>query len=191
MKKGGIRKVVCASCSALGHTTWDCKKQEREMVKKKERILAARAARREPEQTLWRAARKQWIKLNPPDENGYYACHYCGDTLSNNIWKLSDSIFKLTLDHQHPRKSIVGEVLVYDLGNLLPCCEYDNKLKKDLSYNTFCRRYYPHLLQEVPKVFGGFLLGDIRSDESNASEDLHREHDDGQGNLINLLPLDV
>jgi len=176
-KRRGVRTIICSVCSTLGHTEHECKRRKRELAARRSRQLAMRKEREAEKERLWLATRRRWIKQNPPDKNHCWYCHYCGVPLTNEWKYLSADVGKLSLDHKHPRKSIVGEELVHDLENLVPCCYEDNRLKGSLSYVTFCRKYYPHLLKllgdKTPKVVGGLFLDSVSNNDTDSGNRLH------------------
>lgn len=67
---------------------------------------------------LWQKTRKEWIRLNPPNHQGYYVCWMCGRWVPAS---------EMELDHvqarsRHPERR-------YDLTNLRPSCHKCNSQK--------------------------------------------------------------
>ena len=73
---------------------------------------------------LWIKTRKQWLKENPPNFEGYYVCYLCG------VWVPKKEI---TLDHVLPRTR--GLNLLTDFDNLRPCCGACNSRKGSKVYD--------------------------------------------------------
>lgn len=66
----------------------------------------------------WLKVRKQWVKLNPPNHEGYYVCAIGGD------WVLAEY---LELDHIIARSRRPD--LRFELSNLQPSCSKHNSEK--------------------------------------------------------------
>lgn len=66
----------------------------------------------------WSAVRKEWLKNNPPNHQGYYECYLCYK------WVIASEI---TLDHILARSKRPD--LRFDSNNLRPCCWECNKEK--------------------------------------------------------------
>lgn len=62
-------------------------------------------------QKLWKKCREDWVKLNPPNHEGYYVCYLCHKWVHET---------ELTLDHIIPRSR--APHLRYVHENLAPCC---------------------------------------------------------------------
>lgn len=60
---------------------------------------------------LWAKTRKQWVKENPGNHQGYWECYLC------DKWVTLDN---LTVDHVIPRSNRPD--LRYEQSNLKPCC---------------------------------------------------------------------
>lgn len=58
---------------------------------------------------LWQQTRRRWLKLNPPNFQGYWVCELCGK------WAK-----QIDLDHKKKRGS--HPELLTDLDNLRPLC---------------------------------------------------------------------
>lgn len=145
------KKKICSNCGTLGHSAVDCRRQEKRMMLKRERIAKNRKERMySPERKQlvmeWGYTKKKWYSRNPPDAQGFYYCHYCQKPLSRMLKHIAQGFDQPTLDHKHPINSIMGEKFRRDLTNLVICCKEDNELKSSLGYRVFCELYYPHLL---------------------------------------------
>lgn len=70
---------------------------------------------------LWLKTRKQWLRDNPPNFQGYYQCYICNQYIPQN---------EVTLDHVKPRSK--NPELRYDSDNLKPCCYVCNNKKGSL-----------------------------------------------------------
>lgn len=57
----------------------------------------------------WQATRRKWLKLHPPNHQGYWVCDICG------VWTA-----QIDLDHIKKRGS--HPELLNDLTNLRPLC---------------------------------------------------------------------
>lgn len=66
----------------------------------------------------WLKVRKQWMKENPPNHQGYYFCYICYRAVPSN---------EVTLDHIIPRSRRPD--LRFDFSNLAPCCGLCNYKK--------------------------------------------------------------
>lgn len=67
---------------------------------------------------LWLKTRREWVKLNSPNFQGYYTCHICGRWVHEK---------DLTLDHVVARSKRPD--LVNDLDNLKPAHYVCNSVK--------------------------------------------------------------
>lgn len=66
----------------------------------------------------WQATRREWIRLNPPNHEGYYVCWMCG------TWVLPS---EMELDHIKSRTRYPE--LRFVLSNLAPSCHPCNEKK--------------------------------------------------------------
>ncbi len=67
---------------------------------------------------LWIKKRKEYLKNNPPNFQGYYICYLCHKWVPAN---------EITVDHIIPRSR--APYLRYEDSNLAPCCDPCNKKK--------------------------------------------------------------
>lgn len=132
-----MKKKECTYCGETTHKSWMCFKKPRLTNRPKSAI------KRYGKQTAaWLETRNEWIRNNPP-EDGHWNCHYCGVPLFLD----STAGQLLTLDHIISRSSAPSKR--HDHSNLVPCCNPCNVLKGSMSYERFCQRYFPHLLDSV------------------------------------------
>lgn len=75
--------------------------------------------------TLWLKIRKQWVKDNPPNFQGYYQCYICFRWIPEN---------ELTLDHVIPKSNAQNYANRHDPENLKPCCYTCNSEKGSKKY---------------------------------------------------------
>lgn len=80
----------------------------------------------------WKAARRDFIDLNPPTFEGYYYCHYGGRALDYAL-----------IDHMNGR---AGDLLE-DFDNLVYSCDYHNRTKGSMKYDPFME-----MLEKNPKL---------------------------------------
>lgn len=66
----------------------------------------------------WIKARRDFLRLNPPNHEGYYVCYICG------VWVLESEI---TVDHIVSRSR--APHLRYTFSNLAVCCSSCNEAK--------------------------------------------------------------
>lgn len=66
----------------------------------------------------WFKVRREWVKLNLPNHQGYYECYIC------HIWIPAN---ELTVDHIRSRSR--NPELRYDIRNLAPACYECNNAK--------------------------------------------------------------
>ena len=134
-------KPTCKKCGQFNHWTYQCYATIREMPKKpviKRKPIVAK------QDVKWLATKKRWFKANPP-VNGYYYCHYCNCVLTKEKELNDFGVEYVTLDHVKNRSHYA---LKYNIANLVPCCQKDNYLKGSMSYEAFCRKYYPRLVKD-------------------------------------------
>lgn len=74
----------------------------------------------------WAKTRKEWIKRNPPNHQGYWYCVIGGKALDK---------YEMTLDHAIPRGR--APHLRHDLSNLNPMCQKHNFLKGSKSLEEY------------------------------------------------------
>lgn len=68
----------------------------------------------------WLRIRKQWLKDNPPNHEGYYMCYICGRWIAASV---------ITIDHVIPRSNANNYANRHDVSNLRPCCWSCNNKK--------------------------------------------------------------
>lgn len=140
-KKPKIKPVVCPFCEAVNkHYGYQCLKNPKNMCKfcgktdhtslmclKKPR----RPIKKESAKTLSKrtATRREWFKLNPPDDKGVWVCYL--QISPECPIKLTRS----TITLEHVRSKVRAPELKYDINNLRPACGYCNKLKGSLDLN--------------------------------------------------------
>lgn len=78
---------------------------------------------------LWEKTRKQWLRDNPPNHEGYYVCDYCYKWVGSS---------EVTLDHMDARSRRPD--LRYDKENLTPSCYQCNNKKGSKSYKEFKKK---------------------------------------------------
>jgi 5-methylcytosine-specific restriction endonuclease McrA len=66
----------------------------------------------------WEKTRREWLRDNPPNFEGYYVCYICSK------WILAADV---TLDHVIARSKRPD--LLTDMTNLRPCCGLCNSMK--------------------------------------------------------------
>jgi len=137
------KPVICRNCQGLGHYRYQCFKKD--IKKPKVKVVRKRIYYGKVDK-LWVAAKKKWFKANP-SINGYYYCHYCSRVLVKDDELNDYGVEYVTLDHKVPKGNHIGIKLKYDISNLLPSCSRCNTLKGSRSYESFCREFYPHLLE--------------------------------------------
>lgn len=121
----------CKLCERPGHYQYQCYLKPRSLPQP---VLGKVIETRGKQFRNWQACRKEWYKLNPPDFDGYYYCHYCNVAMQKN-----DS----TLDHKLIRSRYPQ--FRYDLDNLLICCWTCNTKRGSQDYEVFVSRFFPHL----------------------------------------------
>ena len=71
----------------------------------------------------WLATRREWVKLNPPNHQGYYICWIGRDLVHSTVFEL---------DHIISRSRQPD--LVFTLSNLAPSCHLHNAEKGSLEH---------------------------------------------------------
>lgn len=71
----------------------------------------------------WLQVRKAWVKLHPPNHQGYYICALCGRWVPEKV---------MELDHIVPRSR--APELRFVLENLQPTCHACNTTKGSSQY---------------------------------------------------------
>ena len=74
---------------------------------------------------LWQKVRREWVKLNPPNFQGYWICYLCNKWIDK---------YELTLDHVIPKSNAINYSARHDDGNLRPCCGTCNTEKGSKVY---------------------------------------------------------
>lgn len=137
------KPIICRNCGILGHYRYQCytriKEKQKPVIVKRKRIVPKI-------DEAWVITKKKWFKANP-SINGYYYCHYCSRVLVKDDELNDYGVEYVTLDHKVPKGNHIGIKLKYDISNLLPSCSRCNTLKGSRSYESFCREFYPHLLE--------------------------------------------
>lgn len=85
-----------------------------------------------------KAAYAHWYRENPPDENGLWYCHYCGEPLTNDRDKLDLGIQRITIDHYKSRSG--NPHLRYEPSNFVPSCYTCNSEKGSLDGDTYIKQ---------------------------------------------------
>lgn len=84
-------------------------------------------------------ARKRWLKLYPPDEQGNYLCALCKEPVPKD---------KMTLDHIKEAVLIKNDREYYDMSNLQPA-HYKCNVKKN---ELFLEKHKDRLKARQPNV---------------------------------------
>lgn len=77
------------------------------------------------------ATREAWFEANPPDKDGYWYCYISKHPLCPK---------KLTIDTvqlEHNYSKVRRKDLRFDITNIFPACEHDNKAKGSLSAKEY------------------------------------------------------
>lgn len=127
-----MRKIIiCKFCGRKNtHYSSFCPQKPRKPIKVNHPIK-----KKGKQYIKWQETRSNWLFANPPDDYGYWYCHYCKTQLT---------LQTLTLDHLLNRSA--HPHMRHALYNLVPCCVFDNLRKGSISYEKYCEKYYPELL---------------------------------------------
>lgn len=90
---------------------------------------------------MWMDTRKEWIKLNPP-QDGYWECYLRISPMCSKVVTIDD----LSLDHVKTRSS--HPELRYDLNNIKPACYPCNSMKGSVKLEKLAETY-PQLRQYI------------------------------------------
>jgi len=109
----------CKQCGSIWHTKMYHNKKKRISFKSK------KYAEREAE------TREAWFVANPPDEHGYWYCYI--PKHPNCPHKLTAQTIRL----EHDLSKVRRPDLRWDITNIYPACDYDNKAKGSLSAEEY------------------------------------------------------
>lgn len=142
-----MKKVqVCSFCFSPDHTSLLCWSKPNKPIAQNKPIPKTGKVSKE-----WVLTRMRWAVKDAGGKKAaevkIWNCHYCNVQLvlrKTHFFYIDGSALLLTLDHVKPKGS--HPELRNDLDNLVPCCFPDNYKKGSTSYEAFCSKYYPHLL---------------------------------------------
>lgn len=121
---------LCRWCGSSEHTQFYCYKKPRKQIAKisKKRLENPKPIKqKKPIKKIgkraikWRETSKEWKKLNPPNEYGYWHCKVGGALLSDK----QDEVLRLNLCHDKSRARHPS--LAFELSNIFPGCPRHNK----------------------------------------------------------------
>lgn len=130
--------MSCKYCGSDLHTSLMCYNKPKSALKKRSLHTAHKTIINET------TTRNRWKYYNP-SVDGYWYCHYCGKPLTDIPELLEMGIDILTLDHIKARSRALEDK--YNEKNLVACCMSCNTKKGSMSYEQFCKKYFPHLLK--------------------------------------------
>lgn len=137
----------CKICGEIGHSRFYCRQKNFSKVKYTASInkVHERAPDTQEKQKRinskgkygkrWDTAKKEWKKLNPPDENGFWHCKIGGASLSYGSKNLYGNALILNVCHDKSRARYPS--LAYNLDNLFPGCQKHNRLQGSKSFDEF------------------------------------------------------
>lgn len=129
-KRKAIHKNLrCRNCGADGHTALMC-------YKKRRTVPRAESPKRK---ALRLSTAAQWLKENPPDQDGMWAC-YLG--ISPHCLRVVNRS-QVQLEHVYPKNKYPA--LRYTTLNIKPSCGPCNSLKLSNTINRLCK-FYPNLI---------------------------------------------
>jgi 5-methylcytosine-specific restriction endonuclease McrA len=121
-----MRAKPCSYCGRIGHSSMRCfrKQIDSQQDKNKKRVKALRPESKNSMQKR-HILKTSFFALNPPDEDGKYACYLqisplCPKRIPKHY---------VTLEHVYPKNSGKYPELKYVPENILPACELCNKAK--------------------------------------------------------------
>jgi len=127
-----IKPKPCSVCGSIWHSA---------MYHKPRKPIATRTPLKRPtkrirsesvkNRTKRLETREAWFEANPPDKDGYWYCY---------ISKHPDCPKRLTIDTlvlEHNLSKVRRKDLRFDITNIFPACEHDNKAKGSLSAKEY------------------------------------------------------
>lgn len=140
---------VCKICEKIGHSRYYCKEKGFKQVKYT--ASTNKVSQRAPKKPTiskpirksgkygekWVSTKKEWKKLNPPDENGFWYCKVGGSALIDHNYSDFPGAYALNVCHDISRARSRSKA--YDIDNLFPGCQRHNKLQGSKSLKEFLR----------------------------------------------------
>lgn len=118
-----MSKVTCKYCGGIGHTQAFCfRKPRKHMIKK----IPLRKVGKLGKQ--WQVTRATWFRKHALRAGEEYHCYICERPIGDHP----------QLDHIQSR--VRHPELRFNLDNLAPICEYDNRMKSSLSLEEYLHR---------------------------------------------------